>query len=57
MVRLSPHKLIVFVDAVVGIELLTTTLAGKHIATVKPNFVLARHLHFSGKQGRVANRR
>ena len=32
------------VDAVVGVELLATTLAGKHIATVLPNFVLARHL-------------
>ena len=32
------------VDAVVGVELLATTLAGKHMATVLPNFVLARHL-------------
>ena len=31
------------VDAVVGVELLATTLAGKHMATVLPNFVLARH--------------
>ena len=31
------------VDAVVGVELLATTLAGKHLATVLPNFVLARH--------------
>ena len=44
MVRLATHKLIVSVDAVVGVELLATTLAGKHIATVLPNFVLARHL-------------
>ena len=44
VVRLSPLKLIVSVDAVVGVELLTTTLAGKHIATMMPNFVLARHL-------------
>ena len=44
VVRLSPHKLIMSVDAVVGVELLTTTLAGKHIATVMPTFVLARHL-------------
>ena len=32
------------VDAVVGVEILATTLAGKHIATVLPNFVLASHL-------------
>ena len=32
------------VDAVVGVELLDTALAGKHKATVLPNFVLARHL-------------
>ena len=31
------------VDAVVGVELLPTTLAGKHMATVLANFVLARH--------------
>ena len=43
VVRLNTHKLIMSFDAVVGIELLATTLAGKHIATV-PNFVLARHL-------------
>ena len=44
VVRLATHKLIVSVDAVVGVELLATTLAGKHMATVLPNFVLARHL-------------
>ena len=44
VVRLARHKLIVSLVAVVGVELLTTTLAGKHIATVLPNFVLARHL-------------
>ena len=44
VVRLDTHKLIVSVDAVVGVELLATTLAGKHIATVLPNFVLARNL-------------
>ena len=44
VVRLTTHKLIVTVDAVVGVELLATTLAGKHIATVLPNFVLAKHL-------------
>ena len=31
-------------DAVVGVTLLATTLARKHIATVLPYFVLARHL-------------
>ena len=44
VVRLATHKLIVSVDAVVGVELLATTLAGKHMATVLPNFVLARQL-------------
>ena len=44
MVRLAPHKLIVSVDAVVGVELLATTIAGKHIATMLPNFVLPRKL-------------
>ena len=44
VVRLATHKFIVSVDAVVGVELLATTLAGKHMATVLPNFVLARHL-------------
>ena len=32
------------VNAVVWVELLDTTLAGNHMATVLPNFVLARHL-------------
>ena len=40
MVRLATHKLIVSVDADVGVELLATTLAGKHIATVLPNLML-----------------
>ena len=44
VVRLATHKLIVSADAVVGVELLAKTLAGKHIATVLPNFVLAKHL-------------
>ena len=44
VVRLATHKLIVSVDGVVGVELLATTLAGKHMASVLPNFVLARHL-------------
>ena len=43
-VRLATHKVIVSGDAVVGVELLATTLAGKHVATVLPNFVMARHL-------------
>ena len=37
-------KIIVSVDAVIGVELLATTLAGKHMANVLPHFVLARHL-------------
>ena len=44
VVRLVTHKLIVCVDGVVGDELLAKTLAGKHMATVLPNFVLARLL-------------
>ena len=44
VVGLATHKLFVSVDAVVGVELLATTLAGKQMATVLPNFVLARHL-------------
>ena len=40
----AEHKLLVSVDAVVGVEILATTFAGKKIATVLPNFVLARHL-------------
>ena len=42
VVRLAKHKLLVTVDAVVGLELLATTLADKHMATVLPNFVLVR---------------
>ena len=44
VVRLATDMLIVSVDAAVGLELLATYLAGKHMATVLPNFVLARHL-------------
>ena len=44
VVRLGTHKLIVPVDADVGVEFLATTLAGKHMAPVLPNIVLARHL-------------
>ena len=42
--RLAKHKIIVSVDAVVECNLLATTLAGKHMTTVLPNFVMARHL-------------
>ena len=42
--RLATFKLIVSVDAIVEVELLVTTLAGKHMATVLTNFVLAGHL-------------
>ena len=42
---LPNKRLFVSVDAVVGIELLATTSnAGKHMATVLPNYVLAWHL-------------
>ena len=44
IVRLAKHKLIVSVDTVVRFELLATILAGKHMDTVLPNVVLARHL-------------
>ena len=36
------NKLLLSVDAVVGQELLATTLADKHMATVLPNCVLVR---------------
>ena len=44
LVRLATHKLLVSVDAVLGVELLATTPAGKHIAFLLQNFVMARHL-------------
>ena len=44
VVKLVTHKPIVSVNAVVGVELLAIILAGKYIATVLPNFVLAMHL-------------
>ena len=44
VVRLITHKLIVSVDAVVGVELLATIFADKHMATELPHFVLAGHL-------------
>ena len=37
VVRLATHKLIMSIDPVVGVELLSTTLAGKHITSVLPN--------------------
>ena len=43
MLKLATHKALVSVDAVVCLELLATTLADKHLATVLPNFVLFRH--------------
>ena len=39
--ELATQKLLVSVDDVVGLELLSTTLADKYMATVLPNFVLA----------------
>ena len=41
VVRLAIHMLLVSVDAMVGLELLATILAVKHMANVLPN-VLAR---------------
>ena len=40
--RLSTHKLNVSVDASVGLVLVATTLAGKHMANALPNLVLVR---------------
>ena len=40
--RLATHTLIVSVDAIVGLELLFTTLADKHIVNVLQNFVLVK---------------
>ena len=39
VVRLATYKLLVSVDAVVGVKLLATTLADKHMAIVLPTFV------------------
>ena len=44
VVRLATHKLIVSLDTVVGVELLATTLACKHMATVLANLVMDRNL-------------
>ena len=42
VVRLETKKILLSVDAVVGLELLATTIAEKHMATLLPNDVLAR---------------
>ena len=42
VVRFATKKLLVSVDAVVGLELFAITLADKHMATVLPNCVLVR---------------
>ena len=42
VVRLQTKRLILSVDAVVGLDLLATTLADKHMATVLPSYVLLR---------------
>ena len=44
VVKLTTHKLLVSVDAVVDLELLATTLADKHMATGLPKFVLVRRV-------------
>ena len=44
VMRLAIKKLIVSVDAVVGLKLLATTIADKHMSTVLPNYVLVRRL-------------
>ena len=43
MVRLTTIQLLVPVDDFVGLALLVTTLADKHVASVLPNCVLVRH--------------
>ena len=40
VMRLATKKLLVSVDAVVGLEIFATTLADKHMATVLSNCVL-----------------
>ena len=42
VLRLATKKILVSVNAVVGLELLATTLEDKHMATVLPNCVLVR---------------
>ena len=39
---LATHKLLMYVDGVVEVELLATTHADKHMSTVLPNFALDR---------------
>ena len=43
VVRHRTKTLLISVDAVVGLKLLATTLADKHMVTVLPNHVLVRH--------------
>ena len=43
VVSFATNKLLVSVDAIVEVELLATTLAGKQLATVLSNFVMVRH--------------
>ena len=45
LVRLATHKLLVSVDAAVGLEPLDTTLTDKHMTIVLPNVVLVRRWH------------
>ena len=40
--RLDTKRLLLCVDAVAGLELLATSLADKHRATMLPNYVLLR---------------
>ena len=40
--RLDTKRLLLCVDAVAGLELLATSLADKHMATMLPNYVLLR---------------
>ena len=42
VVTLAPHQLLASVHAVVGLELLATTLAGKHMVSVLPHLGLVR---------------
>ena len=43
-VRLAPHKLLVYVDAVIGLKLLATTLGKYYMIAVLQNFVLVKRL-------------
>ena len=42
LARLAPLKLLVSVHAVVGLELIATTLADEHMVAVLPNIVLVK---------------